>query len=388
LRKWALELSSILGEQVSHQALDKKLSIRHIGFVKELFNQAIRESLGFNTFSEIEVLKKFNRVLVEDSTCVKLSKNLYYHFSGVSNGLSKSTNARIQLSIDIKDCTFENVNLSTYSKNDSSFSENILNRLQPSDLVIRDLGYWKHSTFIKIDKADCFFISKLRSNTKLYEPIDNEDFSLIEKLEELDQNKIRSFDFNCRFNTKMKKYFRIVGRKLSQEEIETKRKKVVQSRHKDCKISPKSQYLLSWNIYITNIEKQELTKENIYELYRLRWHIEMIFKNWKSNFAISELLASSVGKCPVKVEMKMYLSLLYIVMIYQPTFNSFSYHIFEKTKKILSPLKYGQYINDNIKVLIKYGCENIWDDITKHCCYDKRKDRRNYYEYRYLIKLG
>ena len=95
MRKWALELSGILGEQVSHQALDKKLSIRHIGFVKELFNQAIRESLGFNTFSEIEVLKKFNRVLVEDSTCVKLSKNLYYHFSGVSNGLSKSTNARI-----------------------------------------------------------------------------------------------------------------------------------------------------------------------------------------------------------------------------------------------------------------------------------------------------
>jgi len=113
-------LSGLINEEVSFQALDKKLSARHLKFIKTLVNQAMLKSKPFDSFNELNSLKKFNRVIVEDSTCVKLSRNLYEHFSGVSNGLSKVTNARIQVSLDLKKCCFEHVALTTYSQNDAS----------------------------------------------------------------------------------------------------------------------------------------------------------------------------------------------------------------------------------------------------------------------------
>jgi len=238
---------------------------------------------------------------------------------------------------------------------------------------------------VDISKANCYFISKLRSNTKLLETHEDQDFSLIDKLKNLDKKECKNFDMECRLGSEIKLPVRIVGKKMSEDQIEIRRKKMIKSRHKDCNVSENSAYLLSWNIYITNVLKQDLSEKDIADLYRLRWHIEMVFKNWKSNFKITELLAGSVGKCSVKVEMKMYLSLLYVIMIYQPTFNSFSKRIYKKSKKILSALKYGQYINDNLKSLIFNKHKNILADLIRYCCYENRKDRKNYYEYRYLL---
>lgn len=388
LRKWSLELSQLIGQEISFQAIDKKLSYRHLIFIKQLFSLSIQKSDPFNSFQETEILKKYNRVLVEDSTIIKLSQQLYYHFSGVSNGKSKFTNARIQLCLNLKDGAFENVDLCTYSQNDTSYSDNILNRLQKNDLIIRDLGYWKKSVLIAIDELDSFFISRLRSNTKLYKSLDNEDFNLVDKLKSLDLKGIKEFEYICRLDPKKENTFRIVGVKVNPDQLKQRKTNVIKSRHKDCKMTPNSEYLLNWSIYITNVSQQDVYANEIYKLYRLRWHIEMVFKNWKSNFNIQELLASSLGKCPAKVEMKMYLSLIYIVMIYQPTYNAFSKKIYHEKKKILSPLKYGQFLIDNLSILIKTNYKNILNKLTRYCCYENRKDRKNYYQFRYKLKLG
>ena len=238
LRKWSLELSQLIGQEISFQAIDKKLSYRHLTFVKQLFKLSLQNADSFNSFRETEILKKYNRVLVEDSTIIKLSKKLYYHFSGVSNGKSKSANARIQLCLNLKDGAFENVDLCTYSENDTSYSSHILSRLQKNDLIIRDLGYWKRSVLIAIDKLDSFFISRLRSNTKLYKSLDNEDFNLVGKLKALDQRGIKEFEYNCRFDPKEETTFRIVGVRVSPDQLKQRAKNVIKSRHRDSKITP------------------------------------------------------------------------------------------------------------------------------------------------------
>ena len=38
----------------------------------------------------------------------------------------------------------------------------------------------------------------------------------------------------------------------------------------------------SINLFITNIEREKCDTVSIYELYRLRWQIELVFKTWKS----------------------------------------------------------------------------------------------------------
>src|ERR1019366_3570976 len=48
--------------------------------------------------------------------------------------------------------------------------------------------------------------------------------------------------------------------------------------------------LLEKNIFITNIEPDKCDDEQIDQLYRLRWRIEIIFKSWKSCFSMQALI--------------------------------------------------------------------------------------------------
>lgn len=385
-RKWSLELSSLLRSNISSQAIDQKITYRHIGFVKKLLDQAMSQCDGFKSFKELEILKPFSRVLIEDSTCVKLSHSLYNFFSGVRNATSQVTNCRIQICLDIKTSKFENLELTTYSKNDGSFSSNVLDRIRSGDLIIRDLGYWKREVFAQIAAKNCYFISKLKANSKLLEVNENKDFTLVQRLKELDKSKIENFDFQCRLAGKTKLSVRIVGVKMSDDQIDKRRQNAIASRHNGSKISENAEYLFSWNIYITNVTSEQMTIQNIAEIYRLRWHIEMVIKNWKSNFNLSGLLASCTGKNPAKVEMKLYLSFLYVITIYQSNFNQVSDLVYSKSKRIVSALKFGQYINDNLKLLVFYESENLINDLIRYCCYEKRRDRNHYYQYRYTLE--
>ena len=49
------------------------------------------------------------------------------------------------------------------------------------------------------------------------------------------------------------------------------------------------------NLLITNVSSKHLLHNEVYELYSLRWQIEIIFKTWKSIFKIHEVK-------PVKLE--------------------------------------------------------------------------------------
>ena len=178
LRTWAAELSQIINEKVSFQAIDKKLQIRQLGFFKLLFAESIKQSfLNNNSVINSKLYSSFSRVLLEDSTCIKLAKALYHHFSGSSTGKGNPTTmSRIQLSFDLKTNNLENVELTSYTSNDATFSDNIIHRINKGDLMIRDLGYWKISVFKSIKERLGFFLSRFKLVTNIYLPDSYEIF--------------------------------------------------------------------------------------------------------------------------------------------------------------------------------------------------------------------
>lgn len=44
-----------------------------------------------------------------------------------------------------------------------------------------------------------------------------------------------------------------------------------------------------FNVYLSNIAEENLSKLNFRTLYGIRWQIELIFKNWKSNFHLEKI---------------------------------------------------------------------------------------------------
>lgn len=81
----------------------------------------------------------YRRVLVQDSTVIKLPGHLFAEFSGVSNGGSSVCNARIQATYDLVDFRLLSFSIDPYSKNDPASAPEL--PIREGDLVLRDRGY-------------------------------------------------------------------------------------------------------------------------------------------------------------------------------------------------------------------------------------------------------
>jgi len=85
------------------------------------------------------LFRGYRRVLVQDSTIIKLPDHLFVDFSGVANGQSQVCNARIQATYNLLDRRLIGFSIDPYSKNDLAAAPEL--PLQEGDLVLRDRGY-------------------------------------------------------------------------------------------------------------------------------------------------------------------------------------------------------------------------------------------------------
>jgi len=260
-----------------------------------------------------------------------------------------------------------------------TYADNILNRIKPKDLIIRDLGYMITGVLGKITELKAFFISRYKIGTYIYDANTDQQINLVKQLKKLDRNKIKRFDTVVKLGSKEKVKVRIVALKLNEKQAAKRRDHAKRSRPKST-LSKEAIYLMSWNILLTNIESESLTAEQIYELYSLRWHIEIIFKNWKSNFEIDQLIQSSRGSNPVKPELLLYLSLSFMVLIYIPKLNHYHKIIFENHNRHLSPYKFAAFVINHLDLIFDDNQDYTLKLLLQYCCYDKRKDRKNIYE--------
>lgn len=382
-RMWAVELSSLSGNLVSFQAIAKKFKQRHLTFVKSLFAIAIQFYIDKNThISDNKLLSPFSAVLIEDSSCVKLSPHLRKSFPGARNqAKKKSATCRIQFCLEVKSNSFENITLTSFVKNDSTFANDVIKRMKPKSLIIRDLGYFNIDTLRKITEAGCFYISRYKTGISVYDPQTEQRIDLVKYLKKLDRSNIKHLDIRLKIGSKQKQEVRLVAMKLTDKQIKQRRKQAKRRRRDNVAgISKEAKYLMSWNIFITNIDEQTIEAKDIYELYSLRWHIEIIFKNWKSNFKMVEILNSFKGDDPVKVEMLLYLCLCFMVLIYVPKLNHYHKIIFNRYKEHLSPYKFADFMISNLKKIFWDNQKLTIEMLLKYCCYDKRTDRTNLYE--------
>ncbi len=78
------------------------------------------------------------------------------------------------------------------------------------------------------------------------------------------------------------------------EEVSNKRiRKATQGgkRKEGYQVSKEYKIKSRYNIFVTNVPKKTLNRQQIVDSYRLRWQIEIIFKTWKSNLQIHKMKA-------------------------------------------------------------------------------------------------
>lgn len=377
IRQWAFCLSQLTGKVVSFQSIDKKIQFGKKDFIVELVNRLFLSNIEKIAAKGIGILAKFDRVLIQDSTLVQLPQSHYGYSSGVSNSTSVKAISRIQTVFDLLTNSIIKLEKCSYSQSDMAYSKHILDIIREGDLIIRDLGYFVTSVFAQINNKGAYFLSKLHMSVLLFNCNTHKEIDLVKLIKANEKKGIYNFDLEVLLSNKNKIPVRLVGYRVTQEQARKKRKLQILSRHKNCKITYKSKFLTRYNLFICNISSDHLDIEELYQLYSLRWTIEMMFKDWKHNFNLQKLMYCSKTPNEARPEMLLHLMMLYILIIVKPNFIIIAAMIKKVHNKYLSPLKFSRYIKALFKPDTDLTTEFNLELLSRYACYDKRSDRRS-----------
>jgi len=387
LESWAGQISRISGWMISAQSLQAKLQFRHIKFSEMLLAKVLGKQLMIGNQLEIpsKLLTTFKRVYIEDSTCVKLPKNLVDIFPGSVNQTGKARDtARIQCRMELKSGECEQVVLQSYRDNDQKFSSNILDSVEEKDLVLRDMGYWSLSVFKKLIKKGVSVLSRFVYHVYVYDVENGKKIDLGKLLRSHRRKGNKVLDINVLVGKEEQVKMRLVAIKVPQQ-IEQKRKREMR---KD-KLEKRSQdYLemMGWTIFVTNIRKKVLKPKELLEVYGFRWRIEIIFKCWKNRIGLTKLFDKQ-SMTPGRVYITFYLFLVWIILFFVKQYNFFLLKVFNQTGKILSLFKFAKYLAENIsRISTDDDLEKEIKYLARYCSQTKRIEK-SYVEKIYTLNL-
>lgn len=396
LLHWTLQMSKLLeGLTLTEQGLEKRLQFRQVKFAKWLLIKAIQTQLKLtideNEQSNLQAttlpLNRFNRILLQDSTCVKVPKNLADFFPSSFTQKGDGATARVQLTMDLLSDNYEAISLGSFRDNDASASGNILEIVQAGDLVLRDKGYWSLEVFHKLDTQCCYFLSRLKYGVNLYDIKTNEQLSLNKIFKRAKSNNIQKIDKEILIGSRCQLKVRLVAIKLPDEVAAERRRKAKKDRHTKANHSQEYYERLGWCIFITNVPVEILSSEEVIKVYRLRWRIEIIFKVWKSQFGFSKMFEKNSMK-PSRAIITFYLLLAWLTLFFTTFYNYFLIKIFHKTKRFISIFKFAEFLQIFMQDFDKQeqlfnSLDHFIDIVAASCLYDKRQ-RKNQMELIYL----
>jgi hypothetical protein len=318
---------------------------------------------------EMQLINKqgrFKRILLQDSTIIKLPLRLFEVFSGVKNAHTAVCNARIQGIYDLISGRFIQFSIDPYSKNDQAASLEI--PVQDGDLVLRDRGYFRIQAVEAHKRVGADSINRYKHKTTLYDQATGETINLLELL------KLNgSVDMMVNAGPDKKVPIRLIAFPAPEETANLRRMKA-KKEMKGHAPSKELLKLMSWTIFLTTITDPSISFKEISLLYGLRWRIENIFKTWKSHFNFQKV--HNVPEIQLRVLLKA--RLIMITLTYERIFLPLLDQLHRTTGKLVSLIKLMRYITQNIDVLPRCLSSTtlstqLCEAVDRYCTYEKRR---------------
>lgn len=387
--KWAEHVGILIGNTVSKVALWKRMNKEQVQCLHAILEETFKIKIykqHLSSKNNIALFSPFGEVYIQDSTIIKLPDELSGQYKGsVSKGKQKSS-LRIQAIYGLLSGTFKDFNITSYTENDQGASGSIIDILNTGDLIIRDLGYFALKVFKAIELSNAFFLSRYRYRVNVYDAKTGEQISLLKIL------KQKTIDTEVLVGSCEKLKCRLVAIKLP-EHIAAERRRKAKNRNQDKRLNYRSEYmkLLSWSIFLTNIDKQVWSPKTISKAYRIRWHIEIIFKGWKSHFNIANLIPETpkqnrnsekyIELYKTRIDSVILLMLIFIIIFQVHIYTSLVFKILYKYQKLISIIKLCSYVaTHKEKIFACKTIDGLEKEIAYYATFEKRQKRFNHWE--------
>lgn len=349
------------GLTLTKQALFKRLKAGSM-FLKELLAVAVTYAAQHSIATEtIDALKQFKNVYICDSTLIDLPDKLENIYRGIGSPNPKAT-LKLQVIFSLLEKKFKSIEFWTARGNDINYNSHIVANLSEGDLVIYDLGYFSMATFKEIKDNGAHFLSRFKLNTSIYREIQKKGKHKKESIHQILSKSTGIADeyFYIGARKDVRTEVRLVAVRLPENVVNERRRKATKkAKSKGTSTKKAESELLAWNIIVTDVPENMLCAETILQLYKIRWQIELVFKNWKSHFNIGDIGQAGADYFHCILYGKLILITL-MTMIYSCAF----YMIYHKGKRILSSLKFFKTLREKAHELHEI-MDNVWIGLRK-----------------------
>jgi hypothetical protein len=298
--------------EMTPQALHQRFNAAAVTYLQEVLQLGLRQQLEpICDRLPLGALAPFGRVLLEDSTQCRLHEQLADAFKG-SGGSASASAVKIDLIYDVLHHSLLEMHLSHGTAADQGRALAIIAHLRAGDLVLRDLGYLTLESLRQIEAREAWYLSRLSKGVDVYLEADAQApaLGLVEHLERYypDDSVMALLVYLGHERVPC----RLLAYRLPEPVVQERRRKALQEAcKKGRELSPEYLDWLSFGFYITNVSQQVWPAKVVGTIYRLRWQVELTFRNWKSLLKINVLK----GTRPERIKCLIYGRLITIIML-------------------------------------------------------------------------
>lgn len=314
---------------ITKQGIHERFNKQTETFVKVL-------STSFLNYFKTEKLPKlgqleiFTSLNIIDSSSISLHSSLSQLFKG-SGGAASGAALKIQLMFDYLIGQIKELTVTSGCDNDQGFDD-YFHSIEAGALYLMDLGYFKLNSFKKIREGHAFFVSRLLIGTKLF-TLEKHPLDLLATLSTAES----SFSQQVLMGAKAQIPVRLITQKLPKEIADRRRQRLKEDhRRRGTKLSKEALALQDWSLYITNTCETQISKEQIHQIYTLRWQIELLFKLSKSLMHIDSMRTTKSSRVIIEIYGK-FMAMMLLFLLCEPVrnqcLNQFSFY---KACKLLS----------------------------------------------------
>lgn len=363
--------------EISREGFHQRINQYAVTFFEFMLSQAINISIKE---VDLNLLINFKRVLIIDSTMIELPKELEEVFKGCGGKASVSS-LKIQFCYDLKLGKFFYLFQDGISP-DNKYENSFVEKIEQYDLIIKDLGYFNPQAFIDLSEKGAYFLSRWKSNIEIYVKNENDELVPLDIAKFLKKvNQITEVEIYIKKSEQLSKA-RLVIEKVPKEVREARLRKLQQTnKRKGRQTKDLTKLFQAYNIYVSNVPEDFLSMNNFRKLYGIRWQIELVFKNWKSNFNLDKIS----GIKPERIKCMLYSRLLLIFITSKIIFQLRNIWWMESRREI-SEIKASKHLNiifmEVLKLTIKKQSKKITGllveaikFIDKNCQKIKQKSR-------------
>jgi hypothetical protein len=309
------DLSVILNDEhgvdICKQSLHERFNSSAVTFLKIALDELLCKQLEPEPF--MMDLKAVKRILIKDSVCFQIDESLSGSYPG-SGGSGSKASVRIQFEYDLLNGRINDLTLNAFNDQDAKNSVATMELTNAGDLIIRDLAYVGLEALKGIVRHSAFYLCRLSPGLNVYEKQDGK-YVIIDFVKIYHYMKKRNLSCLEKevFLGKREKFkTRLIINLMPEGEIEKRIRKARENNRKKGRKALTKEYIARahLNLFITNMAVDTVPTYRVWDFYRLRWKIELIFKIWKSICDIEKVKKVKLARLECYIYSKLILIIL------------------------------------------------------------------------------